>query len=330
MDRRNRLKYVLIGTGNISNTYVAAVKNLPGSEIVGCVSRSGHRPQSAPQLECKSTLAEITAEFDAVIITTPNGLHHLSAIEAAGLGKHVLTEKPLDIHLAAMDAMIAACAHSGVTLATAYQRRTNPDNLSLKKLFNAGVFGRIYAADLSCKFWRDQAYYDSGDYRGGWEIDGGGPFMQQACHNIDTYLWFFGMPSEVTSLLGTFAHDIAVEDHGAALLKYPNGMIGTIIASTAARPGLPARLEVHCDKGTFVTLDDRISYWAIDGVANPADSAPSANGNNASSAAVTDTARHEDILRDFEAAIREGRPPLIDATAARQTTELILRIYGKT
>jgi predicted dehydrogenase len=280
-------------------------------------------------LECKASLAEITAQFDAVIITTPNGLHHEAAIEAARLGKHVLTEKPLDIHLATMDAMISACEQAGVTLATAYQRRTNPDNLALKQLFSAGAFGRIYAADLSCKFWRNQAYYDSSAYRGGWEVDGGGPFMQQACHNIDTYLWFFGMPSEVTSLLGTFAHQIEVEDHGAALLKYNNGMIGTIIASTAARPGLPARLEVHCDRGTLVTLDDRISYWAIDGIDNPADDAPSANGNNASSAVVADTARHEDILRDFEAAVREGRLPLINAGAARQTTELILRIYGK-
>jgi predicted dehydrogenase len=323
------MRYVLVGTGNISNTYVAAIKKFPLSEIVGCVSRSGHRPRSAPHLECKANLAAITAPFDAVIITTPNGLHHETAIEAARMGKHVLTEKPLDIHLSSMDAMIAACEKAGVTLATAYQRRTNPDNLSLKKMFSAGVFGRIFAADLSCKFWRDQAYYDSGAYRGGWEIDGGGPFMQQACHNIDTYLWFFGMPRDVTSMLGTFAHQIEVEDHGAALLRYANGMLGTIIASTAARPGLPARLEVHCEKGTFVTLDDRISYWAIDGIANPADDAPSANGNNASSAAVADTARHEDILSDFEDAVREGRPPLIDAYAARQTTELILRIYGK-
>lgn len=323
------MRYVLVGTGNVSNTYVAAVKNLASSEIVGCVSRSGHRPISAPHLECKINLAEITTDFDAVIVTTPNGLHHETAIEAARMGKHVLTEKPLDIHLSSMDAMIAACERAGVVLATAYQRRTNPDNLSLKKMFRAGVFGRIYAADLSCKFWRDQAYYDSGTYRGGWEIDGGGPFMQQACHNIDTYIWFFGMPKDVTSLLGTFAHQIEVEDHGAALLKYANGMIGTIIASTAARPGLPARLEVHCEKGTFVTLDDRISYWAIDGIVNPADDAPSANGNNASSAVVMDTARHEDILSDFEDAVREGRSPLIDAYAARQTTELILRIYGK-
>src|SRR5512146_621543 len=137
------MRYVLIGTGNISNTYVAAIAKMPGCEIVGCVSRSGRRPTSAPHLECKVNLADIESPFDAVIITTPNGLHHEGAIEAARLGKHVLTEKPLDIHLATMDAMIAACENAGVTLAVAYQRRTNPDNLALKKLFAEGAFGRI-------------------------------------------------------------------------------------------------------------------------------------------------------------------------------------------
>lgn len=323
------MRYVLIGTGNISNTYVNAISKIDGCEVVGCVSRSGNRPKSAPQIECKPTLAEIETPFDAVIITTPNGLHRAGAIEAARLGKHVLTEKPLDISLAAMDRMIAACETAGVTLAVAYQRRTNPDNLALKKLVDQGAFGRIYAADLSCKFWRDQAYYDSGAYRGGWEIDGGGPFMQQACHNIDYYLWLFGMPEQVNSHYGTFMHDIEVEDHGAALLKYANGMIGTIVASTATRPGFPARLEVHSEKGTFITLDDAISFWDIEGVPNPSRPTATNRSEGASSAAITDTSRHEDILRDFEAAVREGRQPLVDARSARQTTEFILRIYQR-
>lgn len=323
------MRYVLIGTGNISNTYVSAIGKIDGSEVVACVSRSGKRPTSAAQIECKPTLAEIETPFDAVIITTPNGLHHEGAIEAARLGKHVLTEKPLDISLAAMDKMIEACETAKVTLAVAYQRRTNPDNLALKKLVDQGAFGRIYAADLSCKFWRDQAYYDSGAYRGGWEIDGGGPFMQQACHNIDYYLWLFGMPEQVNSHYGTFMHDIEVEDHGAALLKYANGMIGTIVASTATKPGFPARLEVHSEKGTFITLDDAISFWDIDGVPNPSRPTTTNRSEGASSAAVTDTSRHEDILRDFEAAVREGRPPLVDARSARQTTEFILRIYQR-
>ncbi|MFA9438247.1 Gfo/Idh/MocA family protein [Uliginosibacterium sp. sgz301328] len=323
------MRYVIVGTGNISNTYVAAFKNLPGCELVGCVSRSGRTPKDAPHLECRASLAEIQAPFDAVIITSPNGLHHISAIEAAALGKHVLTEKPLDITMEAMDKMVAACEAAGVQLAVAFQRRTNPDNVAVKKLLEAGALGRIYAADLSCRFWRDQAYYDSGDYRGGWAIDGGGPFIQQASHNIDNYIWFFGMPDQVTSQLGTFAHDIETEDHGAALLRHDSGMIGTIVASTCARPGYPARLEVICEKGTFTMQDDRIHTWNIDGVPNPASAVTPRPDDGARSAAVADTSRHEAVIRDFEQAIASNTRPLADAADGRRATELILRIYGK-
>ncbi|WP_169449868.1 Gfo/Idh/MocA family protein [Paludibacterium yongneupense] len=321
------MRYVLIGTGSISNTYVAALSGLEGSKLVACVSRSGRRPSAAPGIECCRSLDAVAAPFDAVIITTPNGLHQDGALAAARLGKHVLTEKPLAITRPAMSAMIEACARAGVTLAVAFQHRTHPDVLALKRLLEAGALGRIYAADLSCKFWRDQAYYDSAPYRGGLDIDGGGPFMQQACHNIDLYQWFFGLPDELVAHRATFAHRIEAEDHGAVLLRHANGMIGTIVASTAARPGLPARLEVVCEKGIVVTLDDRIVNWDIDGVANPGQGAAIAAAPNV--ATLGDSARHQAILRDFEAAVRDGRAPLADAESARRTVELILRIYGR-
>lgn len=323
------MRYVILGTGNICNTYVRALANIPGAELVGCVSRSGKRPNAAPDLVCAPTLETVGVSFDAVIVTTPNGLHHKGIIDAARLGKHVLVEKPLDITREAMDQAILACRDAGVTLAVSYQRRTNPDNIALKGVIDSGVLGRIFAADLSCRFWRNQAYYDSGDYRGAYALDGGGPFIQQASHNIDTYLWFFGMPENVTSQLGTFAHQIEVEDHGAAILRYGNGMIGTIIASTCAYPGYPARLEVICERGTFTTVDDRITVWEIDGVDNPSVTPEKPLDAGASSAVVTDTSRHEDILKDFEAAVRDGRRPLVDAEDGRRATELILQIYGR-
>jgi len=323
------MRYVILGTGNICNTYVRTLSNIRGAELVGCVSRSGRRPSAAPDLFCASSLEEIRVPFDAVIVTTPNGLHHRGIIEAAGLGKHVLVEKPLDIAREAMDQAIKASESAGVTLAVSYQRRTNPDNIALKAVIDSGVLGRIYSADLSCRFWRNQAYYDSGDYRGAYALDGGGPFIQQASHNIDTYVWFFGMPETVVSQLGTFAHAIEVEDHGAAILRYGNGMIGTIIASTCAYPGYPARLEVICEKGTFTTTDDRITVWEVEGVANPSVVSEKPLDDGARSAVVTDTSRHEDIIRDFEASVREGRKPLVDAEDGRRATELILQIYGK-
>jgi UDP-N-acetyl-2-amino-2-deoxyglucuronate dehydrogenase len=325
---KNRMKYVILGTGNISNTYVAALKNIQGSTLVGCISRSKKKPTSAPDLPCWESLSQVDTPFDAVIVTTPNGLHHKGALEAAVLKKHILIEKPLEITRDAMNAIILSSNDAGVTLAVSYQRRTAPDNQALHKLFSTNAFGRIYAADLSCKFWRDQKYYDSSDYRGSIAIDGGGPFIQQACHNIDLYIWFFGMPAEVSSMLGTFAHTIEGEDHGAALLRYKNGMIGTIIASTSAYPGYPARLEVLCEKGSFVTLDDVITEWNINGIPNPSTTKVEKH-EGSHSAAVTNTAPHEAIINDFEDAIRSKRQPVASAESSRLTTELILQIYGR-
>jgi UDP-N-acetyl-2-amino-2-deoxyglucuronate dehydrogenase len=325
----DKFRFVLVGSGNISSTYAAAIDALPDAEIVGVVSRSGSCPKGVDPGVCiGASIAAISVPFDAVILATPNGMHHTGAIEAAGLGKHVLTEKPLDISIASMDAMEAACREAGVTLAVCYQRRMSPDNQVLKELLAGGALGRVYAADLSVKFYRDQAYYDSGAYRGTYAIDGGGPFIQQACHNIDLYAWFFGMPTRVTSMLSTMAHDMEAEDHGAALLHHPDGMIGTIVASSLAKPGFAARLEIHAERGSVVLVDDVITHWSIAGLNNPTRMGDYQTHDAASSAAVDDTSGHEGVLRDFIDAIRVGREPASNAGSARLATELILSIYG--
>ena len=320
------MRYVIIGSGNISDTYAQAIPEI-GGEVVGVVSRSGRSPASRPDLPGWRRLDGVDVPFDAVCVATPNGLHHEGIIAAARLGKHALTEKPLDISIEAMDAAVAACREAGVTLAVAYQRRTAPDNRAVKQFIDQGAFGRVFAVDLAAKFYRPQSYYDSGDYRGGWAIDGGGPFMQQACHNLDIYTWLFGKPVQVVSMLDTFTRDIEAEDHGAALMRHSNGMIGTVVASTATKPGFAARMDIHAEKGSCTLTDDVITHWSIDGVENPTDTSFEYSHDGATSAVVTDTLAHQEILRDFETAIETGAEPIAGADSARLTTELILMIY---
>lgn len=324
------LRFVLVGTGNISGTYAAAIAKTPGMRVVGYVSRSGRRPAFVPEgagVAVATRLEEVSVPFDAVVVATPNGLHHEGAIAAARLGKHVLTEKPLDVTAAAMDAMIAACDEAGVRLAVAYQRRMSPDNRALKRLVEAGALGRVYAADVYVKFFREAAYYESAAYRGSWAFDGGGALMMQASHQVDLYTWLFGMPDEVHAVLGTLGHDVEVEDHAAAVLRHAGGMIGTIVASTVARPGFPARLEVHAEWGSVVLENDVITRWAVDGLPNPS-TPPVGAIHSGASVAVTDTAGHEAILADFAEAVREDREPAVSADSARLATELVLRIYA--
>lgn len=278
-------------------------------------------------IEIATSLNNLKVDFDAVIICTPNGIHHLGAIDAANLGKHVLIEKPLDISLKAMDKMITKCKVMNVKLGVAFQRRMNLDNQLMKKLIDEGKLGKIFAADLTVKNYRDEQYYKSGNYRGTKSIDGGGPFMQQASHNIDLYVWFFGMPKIVMSMLGNFTHDIESEDHGAALLRFDNGMIGTVIGSTSTKPGFDPRLEIHSEKGSIIMENDIITHWSIEGIENPSKSSKQRIHSGATSAAVSGTSAHEKIIKDFVNSVRENKKPFISGEDARNTTELILEIY---
>ena len=135
--------------------------------------------------------------------------------------------------------------------------------------------------------------------------------MQQASHQVDLYGWFFGMPRRSKSFTATLAHRMEAEDHGAALLLHDNGMIGTIVASTVARPGFPPRLEIHAEAGSIVMENDLITRWAVEGVPNPVPRASGAvhSGAGAAGARCRTPSGHEAIVSDFIRAVREhGRP----------------------
>lgn len=323
------IKFIIVGSGNIAATYLSAVNNISNAEVVGVVSRKSEKPKALNHLPFFKSILETSIDFDAVIICTPNGLHHISAVEAANKGKHVLCEKPIDITLEAIDNMIEACRNNKVKLGVAYQRRYSSDNPIVKKMIDSGELGRIFSVDLSVKNYRDAAYYNSSPYRGTYSIDGGGPFIQQASHYIDLYYWFFGKPKKMVSQLGTFVHDIEVEDHGAAICRHDSGMIGTITASTATKPGFPAKMEIYTSKGYLILENDVITHWHIEGIENP--SAQTQNENThtgAATAAVADTTNHEIILKDFIAAIQTDNDCLISGESARNATEMILEIYN--
>ena len=327
------LRFVLIGSGNIANTYVQAIRRVPEASLAAVVSRSRSRPAqlaAGENVEVCASLEEVRVPFDAVILATPNARHAEGVAAAAALGKHALSEKPLAVTLAGADLAIEACRSAGVTLGVCFQRRMSPDNLAVQQLIRGGALGRVLAADVAVKFYRDQGYYDSASYRGTLTVDGGGAFMQQASHQVDLYGWFFGPPRTVRSALGTLAHRMEAEDHGAAILTHANGMIGTFVASTIARPGFPPRMDIHAEAGSILMENDRIREWLVDGIPNP--SAPLAgpmhSGAGADGARVAETSGHEAILTDFIAAVREGRPPAVTGEAARLSTELILDIYA--
>jgi len=159
------MKFVLVGTGLISETYVDIVRQQDGASIVAIVSRSG-KGLKGLDVPVFPSISKVQVPFDASIIASPNGTHGSIIEEVARLGKHSLVEKPLDITPKACDSIIETMEKHKVFVGVAFQRRFSKDNMQVKQLLDSGALGKVIGADLTAKFLRDQAYYDQADYRG--------------------------------------------------------------------------------------------------------------------------------------------------------------------
>ena len=132
----------------------------------------------------------------------------------------------------------------------------------MKRAIDANRFGRLTVGDAYVKWFRTQQYYDSGAWRGTWKLDGGGALINQAVHSVDLLTWLMGPVVEVTAHTSTLAHQrIAVEDVCVATLKFANGALGVIEASTAVYPGYLKRIEIHGCEGTAVMEEEDIKIW---------------------------------------------------------------------
>ncbi len=329
----------IVGTGMIAHFHAKAIQAMNGGRVVGCFNQNPDKAKAfAADYSCKaySTLDELLADPDISVVTicTPSGAHRDPAIAAARAGRHVVVEKPLEITLQRCDDIIRACSDNGVKLCTIFPSRFSPANMALKAAIDAGRFGRITLADTYVKWWRTQEYYDGGGWRGTWALDGGGAFMNQAIHNVDLLSWLMGDVSEIAGFTGTLAHErIEVEDVGVACLKFANGAIGVMEATTAAWPGLLKKTEIHGSRGTAIIEQDSIIRWEF-ADEEPEDveiraklGAGSAISGGASDPKAISFVGHQLQLEDFVESIAAGRPPRVDGAEGRRSVEIILAIY---
>ena len=210
-------------------------------------------------------------DIDVITVCTPNGLRLPLAEEAAMAGKHLVIEKPIAISLKEADRIIAACERAGVHLMCVFQLRYGRAATALRWAIQNGRLGRIVLADAAIKWFRPQAYYESAAWRGTWAQEGGGALMTQGIHTVDLLRWMMGPVRSVSARMATLVHRIEVEDTLVATLTYDSGALGVIEATTAAHPGLPARIEVCGARGTVALEADRITTWQVEGTERPAD-----------------------------------------------------------
>lgn len=328
---KRSFRVALVGCGRISNNHFDAISRVDGLDLVAVCDTDEARARAAGErtgvpahTNYERMLREV--ECDVVTIATPSGLHPQHGALAARAGKHVISEKPMAITLAAADELVKACDDAGVHLFVVKQNRLNATVQLLRRAVDKGRFGRIYMANATVRWARPQEYYDQASWRGTWEFDGGA-FMNQASHYVDLIHWLVGPVEGVMAKTATMARRIEAEDSGAALLKFRNGAIGVIEVTMLTFPkNYEGSLTILGEKGTVKiggTAVNRIEHWQFADYDDDDKLVEAANTNPPS----VYGHGHEPYYRNVLQVLRGEAAPDTDGRGGRKSLELILGIY---
>lgn len=323
-----KLNFAIVGLGMAVTPHAKSFVDLAGRVSVRhAFSPSAARRQAFaakfpfPLADSLDTILK-DKNVDAVSILTPPNTHLELVERCAAAGKHVLLEKPLEITMERSRALVEACRRAGVTLGVTLQHRFRPAALRLKELLDSGALGAIAGASTSMRLWRPQSYYDEPG-RGTKARDGGGVLLTQGIHTLDLMLSLTGLPQEVTAFATTSTvHRMETEDMVAGALRFPNGALGTIDATTAAYPGFPERIELICENATAVLAGTALDVFWHDGRRDKVEPDSSPGGTGADPMAFPND-WHRALIADFVAAVNERRAPRVSGAEALKVHMLI-------
>ena len=188
--------------------------------------------------------------IDVVTVLTESGYHAKHVLELAQYKKHIVVEKPMALTLDDADEMIQACDEAGVKLFVVKQNRFNVPVVKTREALEEGRFGKLVMGTVRVRWCRPQAYYDQDSWRGTWALDGG-VLTNQASHHIDLLEWMMGDVESVHAMSRTALVNIEAEDTAIVNIRFRNGALGIVEATTAVRPkDLEGSLSIMGEKGT--------------------------------------------------------------------------------
>lgn len=327
-----KTRFGLIGCGRISVNHLRGIKEAPHAELAAVCDIVEER---AKKVALENGLSKWytsiddmleNEELDVCCILTPSGMHCEHACKVAEKKINVLCEKPLEVTSEKMQKIIDCCRENGVKLGCIFQRRTYEAAIKTKEAIEKGYLGKITLADASLKYYRNQAYYDSAEWRATWEYDGGGALMNQGVHGVDMINWMMGGIYSVDSICETLSWDIDVEDTAVVKVKFKNGAIGVIQCTTAAYPGLDTVFSIHGTKGSVSFGDKEFYCWDLEDKSIPMPEIfGSMGGKNCQYSEKSNG--HTIQLEDMALAVIENRDPMITGEEAKKSVEVILGIY---
>jgi UDP-N-acetyl-2-amino-2-deoxyglucuronate dehydrogenase len=311
----------LLGLGQIAGAKLAAVADLV-PEKARAIGERFSVPWFTDYREMLSR-----QDVDVAVILTESGRHADHAVTAAQLGKHVVVEKPMALTLDDADRMIGACDGATVRLFVVKQNRFNVPIVKAREALAAGRFGRMVIGTVRVRWCRTQDYYDQDAWRGTWAMDGG-VLTNQASHHVDMLEWMMGEVESVFAMSRTALVDIEAEDTAAVVLRFVNGALGVIEATTAARPkDLEGSLSLLGEGGTVVVggfAMNKMETWNF-AAKQPGDDEVlakySVNPPNVYGFG------HQAYYEHVVDCIRNNRQHLVDGLEGRKSLELISAIY---
>ena len=329
------LNFALVGCGRIVKKHIDALLNIPKARLVAVCDIVPEKAKKAgesagvPWYESYDEMLSAHPEVDVVNILTPSGLHPKHTIDIVKkYRKHIVCEKPMALKLSDADEMIRTCDMNGVRLFIVKQNRFNLPVQILRKKLESGGFGRLVMGTVRVRWCRKQEYYDADPWRGTWAYDGG-VITNQASHHIDLLEWMLGEPVSVMAMNGTYLVNIEADDTCAAIIKFRNGALGIVEATTATRPAdLEGSLSILGEKGNCVIggfAVNKMQEWNFEGetpderkeiLEKYSENPPNVYGFG-----------HIRYLESVIDCIENGTHALVDGLEGRKSLELINAIY---
>jgi len=310
-------RLAVIGLGMASKPHLAALRQLtPAIELAGVYTRNAERRAGvAIDAICNDPTID-----GAIVITPPNARKEIVKSLAAH-GKHILMEKPVERNLENAKALVEICEDAGVSLGIVLQHRFRAGAIALNDLVQSGKLGQIHLLRVVLPWWRDQTYYDQ-QGRGTYEMDGGGVLITQAIHVMDLMLSLSGPVSEVSAMMGkTPLHDMEAEDFASASLRFENGAMGSITATTARYPGGAETLELDTEHAALqLTAGELVVSWR-DGRTESFGELTGTGGGSDPMDFPCDW--HRDLITDFANSLKTKTPPKITGSEALEVHKLI-------
>ncbi|MGV3615031.1 MAG: Gfo/Idh/MocA family protein [Fimbriimonas sp.] len=320
----------IIGLGNMGSAHIASMPKIRRCELAAVCDVDAAKLARYPDVKRFGSSADLirSGEVDAILVATPHYDHTTIGIDALQNGLHVLVEKPISVHKADCERLIAAYTDRSKVFAAMFNQRTDPHYQRIRRLVQSGELGEIQRTNWLITDWfRTETYYASGGWRATWRGEGGGVLLNQCPHNLDLFQWICGMPSRVRAFCGFGKyHDIEVEDEVTAYLEYPNGATGVFVTTTGEAPGTN-RLEIAGDRGKVVYEDGKVTFTRTEGsvrefreTSRGSFDRPDVwrcdipvNGHGG---------QHVEILQNFVDAILDGKPLIAPAPEGIHSVEL--------